>query len=127
CWRAVAQSFCSRSLEADVEAVVGPWSSVIRLPQQGRGGPQHRRLAMEVSRLSRATQVIFEIIFLSRAHTDISDIGVLIYITHQGEPSLSRCRAVSFFIQPAILYTCNQGKGEHSGGRGFWPSFGMID
>ena len=64
----------------------------------------NRRLAVKVSGELLAIEVVLQIVLLSRALTHVANIAVRLNVPDQAQPTLARRPAVSFLVQPSVLY-----------------------
>src|ERR1035441_10306785 len=80
------------------------WGGTLLLvAEQGGCGPQHGRLAMQVSGFALAVQVVLHAVQLAGAGADLGDVVVLVHIANDGDPGTPRRRSVGGRVQPAVF------------------------
>src|ERR1700748_3689697 len=104
-----------------------PVTIISRLAEEGRGGPEDWRLAMEVSGDAFSCQIVIVTVLLACALADAGDVLVLVDVAGDGDPGFAGGGAVSGRVEPAVFHSGDQGEGEHGGTGAFRPSFVVVD
>src|ERR1035441_4703923 len=81
----------------------GRFEQLFLVAEQGGCGPQHGRLAMQVSGFALAVQVVLHAVQLAGAGADLGDIVVLVNIANDGDPGTPRRWSVGGRVQPAVF------------------------
>src|SRR6266496_2649013 len=85
------------------------------LPQERRSCPKNRSLAVQVSSVLLAVDVVLVIVVLPSAFADVANIAVRLHVRQEREPGFARSGRVGLLVEPSILYASHHGEGKHPG------------